>query len=258
MKRLFKSEVQKRLDMFFKDKLEVITEEDISHLPVIVRKYLNHVGCTGREKVWNFRAEFQGGIRGKSTEPFMKLKSVQYNFFENPVRIFYIVAKKSGIPAKGIHIYKNAKAIMKIKILGLIPVVDAKGFEMDKGETVTVFNDMCLMAPASLIDRNIIWTEVDANTVKGTFTNNNITISALLFFDNEGRLLNFISSDRYETTDGKSYSNYPWETPVLEYKRFNGYNLPSKAKLIYKHPDEDFCYGEFELVNIEYNCKDLK
>jgi hypothetical protein len=38
----------------------------------------------------------------------------------------------------------------------------------------------------------------------------------------------------------------------------NGFRLPSKARLIYKRPDGDFCYGEFDLVAIEYNCKKFK
>ena len=258
MKNVYIKEVQKHLQQFCRKENDILTENDILHLPGIVQKYLHFTGSVGREKVWNFRAAFKGGIRGKSDEPFMKLRSEQYNFFEKPTRLFYIVAKKGGIPAKGIHIYKNASAIMRIKILGLFTVVDAHGIEMDKGETVTVFNDMCVMAPASLIDKNISWTEVDTHIVRGTFTNNNITISALLYFDSEGRLLNFISNDRYETTDGKTYMNYQWETPILRYRSFNGYNLASEARLIYKHPEEDFCYGEFELESIEYNCREFR
>lgn len=254
MKRVYQKEVLNALGQTSKVEKSVLSESDIIHLPDIVQKYLHFVGVLGKEKVRNFRAEFKGGIRGKSSEPYMKFISVQYNFIEKPTRIFYIIAKKMGLPATGIHIYKNETAIMKIKMFGLFSLVDAKGREMNQGETVTVFNDMCVMAPASLIDKRITWELIDNFTVKATFTNVNISVSAILFFDHNGRLTNFISNDRFETTDGKTYYNYPWETPVLEYKTVNDYNLPSKAKLIYKHPDEDLCYGEFELVNIEYNC----
>ena len=258
MKKTYQKAVLSELERTKEVKSEILTEQDMSHLPEVVQKYLRFVGVVGKEKVLNFRAEFKGGIRSKSSEPFMKLESVQYNFMDDPTRLFYIVAKKMGLPAKGIHIYKDETAIMKVKLLGLFTVVDAKGYEMNKGETVTVFNDMCVMAPASLTDKNISWEVIDTSTVHATFTNGNITISAKLFFDEEGRLINFISNDRYETTDGKTYNNYPWSTPISEYTTINGYKLPSKARLIYNKPDEDFCYGEFELVNIEYNCMELK
>jgi hypothetical protein len=168
----------------------------------------------------------------------MKLKSVQYNFTDQPTRIFFITARKMGIPAFGIHLYKDKKAIMLIKLLGLFTVSDAKGPEMDQGETVTVFNDMCLLAPATLIDKNIIWEGVDSLTVKA--------------------LINFISNDRFETKDGKTYKNFPWHTPVEGYQDINGFRLPTGAKTIYKHPDGNFCYGEFMIKNVEYNCKELK
>jgi hypothetical protein len=258
MKKTYKKAVLEALERTGITNREKLTEEDIQHLPAIVQKYLHYTGSIGKEKVSNFRAEFTGGIRSKSTEEFMPLKSVQYNFTDNPTRLFYIVAKKKGIPARGIHLYRDQKAIMLVKILGLFTVVDAKGKEMNQGETVTLFNDMCFMAPATLIDRNIEWSEIDAMTVDAKFTNGNISIGATLYFNEEGALVNFLSNDRFETTDGKTYKNYPWITPVTGYTSVNGYRLPSGAKLIYKHPDEDLCYGEFTLKSMEYNCRDFK
>jgi len=258
MKRTYKKAVLEALERTRTLKSETLTEEDIRHLPAIVQKYLHYTGSVGKEKVLNFRAEFTGGIRSKSSEEFMALKSVQYNFTDKPTRLFYIVAKKKGIPAKGIHLYRDQTAIMLVKILGLFTVVDAKGKEMNQGETVTLFNDMCFMAPATLIDRNIEWKEIDPLTVDARFTNGNITVGATLYFNGEGELVNFLSNDRFETTDGKTYNNYPWLTPVTGYININGYRLPSGAKLIYKHPDEDLVYGEFNLQSMDYNCKDFK
>ena len=258
MKKTYKKAVLEALERTRTIKNETLTEKDIQHLPAIVQKYLHSSGSIGKEKVLNFRAEFTGGIRSKSTEDYMPLKSLQYNFTDQPTRLFYIVAKKKGIPAKGIHLYKDRTAIMLIKIFGLFTVVNAKGKEMDQGETVTLFNDMCLMAPASLIDRNIEWKEINNLTVDAKFSNGSITITATLYFNEEGEIVNFLSNDRFETSDGKNYLSYPWITPVTGYANINGYHLASSAKLIYKHPDEDLCYGEFNLKSIEYNCKIFK
>lgn len=235
----------------------ILSEDELSSLPEIVKKYIRYTGFAGKEKILNFRAEFKGGIRFKPEEEYMPLKSVQYNFMDIHSRLFYIVAKKSGIPAIGLHLYRDAKAIFKVKILGLFTVVDASGPKMDQGETVTVLNDMFFMAPGALIDKRIQWEEIDDLTVEAIFTNGNSKVSALLYFDKEGKLLNFLSNDRFET-NGKEYINNPWETPTSEYKNIDGYKIPSKAKLIYKRPEGDFCYGEFELVSMEYNCRELK
>lgn len=238
-------------------KVDLLAEADMHHLPLIVQKYIRVTGSLGRPKIYNYRVEFKGGIRGKPDEAFMPLTSVQYNFVDKPARLFYIEAKKMGIPAYGLHLYQDEHATFRIRVAGLVEVVNARGEKMDQGETVTLFNDMCVMAPATLISKNIQWEPVDSLTVRARYTNGSITIGATLFFTESGELVNFVSNDRYET-DGKVYNNYPWKTPIAEYKDINGYRLPSKAKLIYQYPNEDFCYGEFELVDITYNVEKFR
>ncbi len=254
MKKTYELNVREGLERTNSLENEILTEADLQHLPLVVQNYIRYTGFVGKEKVKNFRIEMEGRIRGKSTDPWMPLKSVQYNFTDRPTRLFYITARKMGIPAKGIHLYKDEKAIMLIKIMGLFTVSDAKGWEMNQGETVTVFNDMCFMAPATLIDKNISWEEIDQYTVKARYTNGSLSISATLYFNEKSELINFISNDRFETADGKVYKNYPWATPVNGYKDFNGYRLPTGARAIYQHPNEDFCYGEFSMCSIDYNC----
>ena len=256
MKKLYKNEVVAGLMRVGSIKPDIIIESDLQHLPPVVQKYLIYAGVVGKEKVLNVRIKFKGRIRSKPDAGWMKFKSEQYNFFDKPTRVFYLNALKMVIPATGLHLYKEEKAIMVIKLAGLFKVVNAKGKEMDQGETVTVFNDMCFMAPATLIDKNIQWEIIDDLTVNAKYTNGNITIRAVLYFNQEGELVNFISNDRFETADGKIYKNFPWSTPVKEYRDFNGIKIASSAKMIYHRPEDDFCYGEFDLKEIEYNCKE--
>jgi hypothetical protein len=257
MRKKFNREVLSGLKQTVNLSPGILTENDLQHLPQIVQRYLRNAGAVGKEKVLSMRAVLGGGIRSKPEESWMKLTSVQYNFFDNPVRVFYIKALRSGIPAMGLHIYKNGKASFVVKLLGLFRIIDAKGEKLDQGETVTVFNDMCLLAPSTLISKNIQWEETDPLSVMAKFTNGNITISALLIFNERGELINFISNDRYET-NGKKYSNYPWLTPVSEYKEFDGYKLCSRASADYQRPDGAFSYAQFILEEVEYNCKKLK
>lgn len=259
MKKVYENAVLSELAKFKGFEPDILTDRDVSGLPEIVQKYLRFVGAIGREKVLAFRIECRGRIRSTPGASFMSVKSVQYNFYgDNPSRLFYIVAKKMGLSARVVHIYRNETATMKGKLLGLFTIVDAKGEEANQAETVTIFNDICLLAPSLLISENIEWTDIDPLTVQAKYTNQKIAIEATLHFDQDGRLINFTSNDRYETKDGRVFYNYPWETPILEYRNFDGFNLPSKVRAIFKHPDEDFCYAEFEVNKVEYNCTELK
>lgn len=235
---------------------EILTENDIAPLPLPVQKYLRYTKVVGRPKVKNFRTEFVGGMRGKANEPYMKLHSVQYNFFQNPSRYFYMTASKMGLPATGLHLYQDKTATFDVKLLNWLPVVSARGEKMNQAETVTLFNDMCFIAPATLIDNRIAWEQIDNLSVKAVYTNGDISVSAILYFNESGELINFISPDRFET-DGKKYESYPWKTPVSEYKEQNGYLLPSIAKLIYEKPEGDFTYGELEYIDVRYNVEEM-
>jgi hypothetical protein len=197
-------------------------------------------------------------MRSKPTSGWLNFTTVQYNFFDNPTRIFLMNASKMGIPATGLHIYKDKQATMVIKLASLFKVVDAKGPEMDHGETLMVFNDMCCMAPGTLIDKSIQWEVIDPLTVKAKFTNEDISVTADLVFNENGELLNFLSNDKYESADGITYRNFPWSTPLMDYKQFNGLKIPSFALTIFHEPEGDFCYGEFKLKEIEFNCRAYK
>jgi len=204
------------------------------------------------------KVTFEGRIRSNPNGGWMKLKAYQISSFETPTRIFFIKASKMGIPAIGLHCFKNGKASMKVKLLGLFTVVDVAGDLMDKSETVTHFNDMCLMAPGTLIDKMIEWEELDPLTVRAKYTCKGKTISAVLYFNTDGYLENFESNDRYDLSDPKNPKLDPFLTPIESYREQSDYVLPQIAKTVYRRPNGDFVYGEFTVKSIEYNVKKAK
>jgi len=257
MKRTFIKEVKEALAKAQGLASNKINEADLDHLPLIVRQYLHRAGVVGMDFPVNMRVVMEGKIRSNPDDAWMNLESVQYNFFHDPARFFYIKALKMGIPATGLHLYKNETASMVIKLAGLFTIADARGPQMDQGETVTVFNDMCFMAPAALLDKNIKWEIIDPFSVKAKYTNGKQAIEAILYFDEHGNIKDFLSNDRFETKDGKEYGNYPWSTPVIEYTDRNGYLSPYIAKAIFHRPDGEFCYAEFVIKDIQYNVSEI-
>ncbi len=253
LRRAYNAEVQDAFRQFGAAETEILTENDISGLPEPVQKYLKYTGVIGKEKVKNFRLLGEGEFKTGKDKSWVKAKAEQYNFIDNPRRIYYMKLSMSGLPVVGLHVYKDVTATMLIKLAGLVTVGDAKGEIMNKAETVTVFNDMCLMAPATLIDKRIEWEMIDQLTVKGIFNNNGIKISAVLYFNEKGELINFVSNDRYMTTSGEDYQNAPWSTPVGEYKEYNGIKLASYGEAHWSLPEGDFCYGRIYLKRVEYN-----
>jgi hypothetical protein len=229
--------------------ITVVAEADLLPLPQPVQRYLKYVGVLNHPKLKNAHIIFEGQMRDKG-KAFFSFTSSQYNFFDSPARLFFMKAKMFGIIVPGYHRYRDAKATMNIRLFGLFPLIKKSGPQMDTAETVTLFNDMCLLAPAALIDANIKWQLIDDNTVKAMFTNKGISISATLYFNSKGQLINFISNDRIAVSEMKSY---PFSTPVHAYKNINGFNLMSEADAVWHYPDGEFTYGRFRLKDIKYN-----
>ena len=236
-----------------------ITESDLEPLPLQIKRYLQYVGVTaGQNRVKNFRASFKGVMRKSIDTPWMKFTSEQTSFFDIPSRFYYLRASLFGLPFQAVETYVGSEASMQVKIDSLFRVMDAVGPELNQSETVTLFNDMCFLAPATLISPNIQWQVIDLNRVRATFTNAGNSISAELVFNDLGQLINFTSDDRYRTTFGKTFKKLHWSTPIREYQHFGAYRIGSRGEARWQLPGEnDFAYIRLELLKIEYNIKNI-
>ncbi len=112
-----------------------LVEADLEHLPPAVRRYLRFAGAVGRPRVLNFRLRFRGALRNGPGSAWMPMVADQQSFVDPPARLF---------------------------------IVEARGPEMNRSETVTLLNDMCLLAPATLIEPRIAWEELEPLKVRLT------------------------------------------------------------------------------------------
>lgn len=232
----------------------VLSEEDIAALPLPVQGYLRFTRSVGKPKVSDFSISFIGKIRKNEASEWMPFNSEQFNFLIPSARLFFMKAVMKGLPVAGYHRFEQGKASMDIRLLSAIRVQYQDGAQMDTAETVTFFNDMCCMAPATLIDPRIEWLETRGNEVNAAFSADGIRITARLIFDERGALVNFISNDRYAAGENGAMRKIPWSTPIRDYREMHGYFLPARAETIYHYPEGDLCYGVFELSDISYHC----
>jgi hypothetical protein len=195
-----------------------------------------------------------GRIRNGRDTRWMPIRAEQYNFMDEPARLFYLNASMFMIPVQGYHRYVGPSATMVVKAAALVRVAEASGDEMTQAETVTLFNDMCVMAPATLIDPAIAWEEVDARTARAVFTNAGHTIRAELSFNDAGELVNFWSDDRYQTSpDGTGNTRVRWSTPIGGYRSFGSVRLASEGEGRWHEPDGEYTYIQITIDDVQYN-----
>jgi hypothetical protein len=232
----------------------VVTESDIASLPDAMQRYLRATGVVGQPRVQNYHLRFRGRIRGTPDDAWMPFVAEQQSFADEPTRLFFMRARMFGLPIFVFHRLADGHATMRVRIAAAVPIVDASGDEMDRSEAVTLFNDMCLLAPGTLLDNHIAWEAVDAGTVRARFTYGSQTVAATLHFSDDGLITNFVSNDRSRSSpDGKAFTRLRFSTPVRDYRDFGGVRLAAHGEARWSLPEGEFTYGEFELVSVSYN-----
>jgi hypothetical protein len=237
---------------------EVLTEDDLTALPEAVAAYVRQSGAVGELRVVNFRARISGRIRADASKPWMRFTAEQVNTFgPAPSRLFSMDATMFGLPVDVLHVLVNQSATMRVRLCSLLPMVNAAGPEMDRGETVTLFNDLCVLAPAALIDAPVTWRSIDAHRVRGEFTNGPHTVSAELVFNDDDELIDFVSDDRSRASgDGRRFTPQRWSTPLGDYRLTGARRVATCGAGRWHAPDPEgeFSYVELHVDDITYNC----
>ena len=233
----------------------LVTEGDLAHMPSPVADYVRAVGTVGRPRVLGFHADISGRIRGGADQPWMRWTGEQVNTFgAEPSRVLFMDATMKGIPTDVLHAYLGPTATMRVRVASMFTIVDAHGPEMDQAETVTLLNDLCVLAPGALVDAPIDWTPIDDRHARATFTNAGRTVSAVLTFNDDHELVDFVSDDRLRSSaDGRTFTPQRWSTPITGYRSFDGRRVGALGSGCW-HPDDEpgFAYLEFHVDDITY------
>lgn len=229
-----------------------LAEADLEHLPAPVQRYLRSSGAVGRPRPQNVRVVFDALMRRQPGADPMVSTTVQYNFFGQPARLFLLRARMFGLPVRVLHLYRREAATFQVRVLDLKTIVDQAGPGISAAESVTVLNDWCFMAPGALVDKRLVWQQIDDRNALVIFANGPYRVSATLIFNERDELVDFWSDDR---PDGSAGAFIPcrWNTPIGEYRDLDGMRLPTWGGAVWNRAEGPFMYGEFRLRSLRYD-----
>jgi hypothetical protein len=262
--RSYRAEYRRRVDAALSPSLpvEVVSEADLAALPQAVAEYVRRSGAIGRPRVLNFRARIHGRIRSGADATWMTFTGEQVNTYgPEPSRLFIMDATLFGLPVDVLHMCFGSTATMRVKACSLVPMVNSAGPDMDRGETVTLLNDLCLLAPAALITAPIAWQPIDDEHVRATFANGAQTVTAELTFNGDRELVDFVSDDRLRASrNGKSFIRQRWSTPVGGYHTVDSrrHFRNGEGRWHAPEPEGEFTYIEFSVDEIYYNASSTR
>jgi hypothetical protein len=221
------------------------TEQDLAGLPDTVKRYLRAMGVVDRPLVWSFQAHVTGRFRLRGQGSWMPAEVWQYNSALEVARIFHMrIDFASVVPMVGRDTYVGGKGIMHGKLLNLITVAHSAGPETDMSELVTYLNDAVLMAPSMLLRPNISFAPVDDDSFDLTLVDSGQTVTARVFLNDDGRPVNFSTTDRYADLPG-GLVRAEWTTPIDGWRTEGDRFIFTRGHAIWKLPQGPLDYLDF-------------
>ncbi len=223
----------------------------LDDLPEPARRYLEHAGVMGQPWIDTVRVKYEGAFRLAADRPWMPIRAEQVYTTDPPGFHWKARLKMLGLwVVSGSDTYKAGHGHMFGKVAGLFTIFDARGEELDQGTMTRYLNEMTWF-PVALLSDYVTLQAVDDHSFDVTFTDHGKSVSARFFVDEVGRLTNFVTK-RYRESKG-TYTLDTWTTPMTEYGRLAGLNLPVRGQAVWKLPTGDLPYADITLTEVVYN-----
>ncbi len=236
-------------------KSELFTEADLSGMPFPVMRYFRYCGYIGTPVMNSVKISYRDVdfSFGKGKAP-IKIDYTQYNFVMEPARLAYIDSSMYGIPFEGLDTFYEGKGAMKGLIAKCFTVFYNSGKAMDEASLVNCLSE-CLLLPSAALQDYIKWEEIDNTHAKAIIQYDDMKVSGIFSFDENGEMLSFTTDDRDAVLEDGSSKKIRWSAVCKEYKEENGIRKPTVFQAVWHYEDGDFIYFNGKDVKMEFNPK---
>lgn len=230
------------------------TDLHIDDMPPLVGQWLSRSGVLNRDPIENVKLEQRGKMRLKAGADWTSFTAKQW-FSLHPPGFLWIA--QVGNPGSfmqflGKDAFSNGKGSMTIKLWGLIPVVQARGQDIDQGSMVRYLAES-IWLPSHFLSRSCTWTPINGNRVQVKFEIEEQTIEGEFGFSNSGELISFSSMRYYDATN--QLEKWIADINPDSYQTFEGVRIPTKASITWSLNNGDFHWLDLEIVHAKYNLR---
>jgi len=246
----FDKMVEDELNSFLpeNENAEVVTEEMIDDLPPAVQKWLKRSNVIGKEIIQTVYLKQKGEMRTKPDGGWMSVDAEQYITTDPPGFIWVADVKSSFMYLSGRDMYTEGNGHMLIELFSLIPVVDAKGEEIDQGALLRFLGEM-VWYPSAALNDYVAWDGIDANTARATMRYGGITASGTFKFNENGDFVSFEADRYYYRKEGSTLEK--WVITASDHSEFDGIRIPANLSVTWRL-DGDFTWYKLEIVEVKY------
>ncbi len=250
----FQKKIRTEIKKIFADQVQEsnrkIVENDLEKLPLLIQKWLRFSGVIGKQKPRRLILEQLAKMRLKPNQNWLPAKAEQFFRLDEPAFIWKVKVRMFPFfYFSGRDILSKGKGNMLIKLLSLIPIVNAKGKEIDKGTMQRYLAEM-VWFPTAALNSNIDWKQLDEYSALAQMKIEGQIVEGNFYFDEFGRPKRF-QTKRYRKNN-KKYELCDWQIDITEFGEFEGYTIPVTGEVTWKLAESDFTWFKFEIVSAFY------
>jgi Family of unknown function (DUF6544) len=160
------------------------------------------------------------------------------------------------IGVRVIDAYVGGTGRLTVRLLGSIPISEATGPEVSRGELFRYLAELPWSPYAMLGNPALRWREVDDSTVEvSAATADGQTASVRLVFDEAGDIIAVEADDRPRESEGRFLAT-SWRGDFSDYKDFGGVRLPARADVAWMLETGPYVYFRGDVLSYDVAAPD--
>jgi hypothetical protein len=230
---------------------KIVCADDLAGLPPPVQRWLVRANVVGRPRPGIVYLTQTGIMRGEPDQPWMPVRAEQY-FTTDPPGFEWIATMHINPLAwvTGRDRYFDGQGAMEMLAMSLVPVVHARGPELNQGVLLRYLTET-VWFPAAVLTPYITWQPIDNLAARATLEYLGTRASATFIIDDNGAVLQ-AEAERYREEHGK-YALRPWSIPITEYGEFAGTRMPVAGDAIWGLDSGDLPYYRWRITSVTYD-----
>jgi hypothetical protein len=211
------------------------------------RRWLEHAIAPGAAPATSLRLSMHGAIRLGRWRDFTATETIEWprGFdWRASLRLF-------GLPVRGFDRLEDGRALMRWRLLGVIPLMQAGGHEVARSMAGRLAAEL-IWLPSVLAGPGVAWTERGDAVAEARLTVADEPVVLELAVDPDGRL-GRVRLERWGNPGGGPFRRLDFGARIEEERRFGAFTIPSRLRVGW-HVDSDRfeADGEFFRATIDH------
>ncbi|MCB0491640.1 MAG: hypothetical protein KDC93_04410 [Cyclobacteriaceae bacterium] len=228
------------------------TLQQVSDLPIPVQRWIKKSGILdkGPVKTIDLEQELQM-LMSPEQETWQHGKATQHFSISPPAFHWKVNLHMNPVlEVVGRDQFENGKGEMTIKILSLLPVVNAKSNEKLNQATLQRYLAEIVWFPSAALSPYITWEGVNENSAKAIMSINGTTGSGTFHFDQEGTFEKFVAQ-RYKDVEEHA-KPIEWSVTSNKTEVRDGVWIPVELEATWKLEEQDWTWLKLKIGAVNY------